>query len=142
VTTPAVAPAAFLAAAALHLGFQLTVTLLVYPALARTTEWERAHAWHTRAITPLVGLVYGSLVVTGGWAVAEDHNDPWLLVAVAAVGVSLLGTALVAAPTHARLASARDEALLRRLLVVDRVRAAAALLGLLAAAVAVWRGST
>jgi hypothetical protein len=137
VTTPAAALAAFLAATTLHLGFQLTVTVLVYPALARATEWERAHAAHTRAITPLVGMVYGALGVTGAWAVAEGGTDPWLLAAVAAVGVSVLVTALVAAPAHGRLSSAREEALLRRLLAVDRVRSAGALLGALAAAVAV-----
>ena len=115
-----------------------------YPSLvlARSTDWERAHAAHTRAITPLVVVVYGALVLTGAWAVAEGGTDPWLLAAVAAVGLSLLVTALLAAPAHRRLSPTRDEAMLRRLLVVDRVRSAGALAGVLAAAMAVARSAS
>src|SRR3712207_7268377 len=44
----------FRSATAAHLGFQATVTAVVYPALARTPapQWAAAHRAHSRAITP------------------------------------------------------------------------------------------
>lgn len=128
---------ALLAAAALHLGFQLTVTLVVYPALAAAPDWDRAHSAHTRAITPVVVLVYGVLVVAAGWALVSTWLDPWVLVAVAGVGVALLGTAFVAGPTHGRLGAGRDPVLLQRLLLADQVRTAGAAVCLTGAAVSV-----
>ncbi len=128
---------ALLGASTLHLGFQLTVTLVVYPALVRAPDWERAHAAHSRAITPVVVLVYGAVVLAGGWALGATWPNPWVLLAVAGAGASLLATALVAAPTHGRLAGGRDDALVRRLLASDRVRAAAAAVGCLGAVLAV-----
>ncbi|HET8765795.1 MAG TPA: FMN-binding negative transcriptional regulator, partial [Pedococcus sp.] len=66
------AAAALLGAAGLHAGFQLTVTTLVYPALARVdaSRWAEAHDRHSRAITPLVGVVYLLLLAAGAWALA------------------------------------------------------------------------
>lgn len=92
---------AFLVATAAHAGFQLTVTALVYPALVRVGPegWQQAHTRHSRAILPLVVLVYGALLVT----------------------------ATASAPTHRRLVTPEPH-LLRRLLVVDRVRAGLACL--------------
>jgi hypothetical protein len=127
------AAASFLAATALHLGFQLTVTLVVYPALARAEVWERAHAAHTRTITPLVAVVYAALVGSAGWVLAAGDAGGWTFVAVAAAGVSVLVTALVAGPAHGRLASGRDAGLLHRLLVADVVRTAAAAAAVFAA---------
>ena len=45
--------------AGMHLGFQLTVDLVVYPALGEVTdgEWTRAHERHSRRITPVVAAV-------------------------------------------------------------------------------------
>jgi hypothetical protein len=136
----AAAEVALLGAAALHLGFQLSVTLVVYPALAAAPDWPRAHAAHSRAIAPVVLVVYGALVLAGGWALTATWAEPWVLVAVAGGGVSLLATALVAAPTHGRLAGGRDDALVRRLLAADRARAAGAVVCAIAAALAVVRG--
>ncbi len=126
-------------ASVLHAGFQVAVTVLVYPALARQDDehWAAAHDAHSRAIVPLVGVVYGLLVLAGGWALATAGSDPWVLLATAAGGVSLLGTALVAAPTHAQLGRGRRDDLVHRLMVVDRVRAGGAVVCALAALVAV-----
>ena len=123
-----------LAAAALHLGFQATVTAVVYPALVRVPaeQWGTAHHAHSRAITPVVVLVYGSLVVAGGWALGSGPSA-WTITALVAAGISLGATALVAAPAHRRLAGARDAPLIRRLLRVDLVRSAGATISLLAA---------
>jgi hypothetical protein len=54
--------AALLASTALHAGFQLTVTLVIYAALAgvQPDQWVAAHARHSRRITPPVALVYGA----------------------------------------------------------------------------------
>lgn len=125
---------ALLAATALHLGFQATVTVLVYPALARVppAQWTAAHRAHSRAITPVVAVVYGSLLAAGGWALwSGPAAGTWL--ALAATAVAMLVTAFVAAPAHGRLGGGHDPELLRRLLRADRVRAVAAALALLAA---------
>jgi len=117
------AEVAFAVAAALHLGFQATVTVLVYPALARVGDehWVVAHARHSRAIAPLVAVAYAALVTAGGWVLVGDPV-PSSLVAVASAAACLLVTAFAAAPTHARLAQP-DARLVRRLLNVDRARA-------------------
>lgn len=132
---------ALLAATGVHAGFQATVTVLVYPALARLPEdaWARGHAAHTRAITPLVAVVYGALLVAcAGAAIsalrsADGAESFAVWVAVAASAAVLALTATLAAPTHSRLASGRTEPLLRRLLLADRARLAGALVALAAA---------
>jgi hypothetical protein len=125
---------ALLTATAVHAGFQTTVTVLVYPALARVPagQWAAAHRAHTRGITGLVALIYGGLAVTGGWALLTGP-DGWTWVALAATAVAVLVTAFVAAPAHGRLAAGPGPALIRRLLRADRVRAAAAVLAVAAA---------
>jgi hypothetical protein len=119
-----------LAAVALHAGFQLTVTAIVYPALASTPEddWAEAHARHSRRIAPLVALVYGARVVACALAATADPSlGTW--VALAGTAVAILVTATTAAPLHGRL-DARDPTLLARLLAADRVRCVAACLAL------------
>ncbi|MBO1756290.1 hypothetical protein [Allobranchiibius sp. CTAmp26] len=130
ITAPA---ACFLAATALHAGFQATVTALVYPALARVPadRWTVEHDRHSRSITPLVGVVYLALAGATVWILAADRG-PWSYAgAVLALGVALV-TGLGAAPLHGRLASP-DPVLTRRLLRVDRVRAGLAVLLLICA---------
>ncbi|MCH1865800.1 hypothetical protein [Nocardioides sp. CFH 31398] len=123
---------AWLAATGLHAGFQLTVTLVVYPAFRRVpaAAWTDFHAGHSRGIAPLVGVLYGGLLVTGVGVLVAGPLDVALLVALAGVGVALATTALVAAPTHGRLGGGPDPALLRRLLAADVVRTLGALVGL------------
>ncbi|HXH77018.1 hypothetical protein [Nocardioides sp.] len=120
---------AFALASALHAGFQATVTVLVYPVLGDRgpDEWRLAHARHSRAITPLVVVVYGAIVVSGAVLVL---SGPGLLgwLALAAVAGALGMTAAAAAPTHGRLTD-RDDALVTRLLAADRWRCAFAVAG-------------
>ena len=122
---------ALLAAATLHLGFQLTVTCLVYPALARTdeTRWSAAHDAHSRAIVPLVVLTYASLITTLAWAWVTSGSSVGLLLATAGTALTFATTAFVAAPTHARLGrEGKSDNAIRHLLRSDRVRAAGAVL--------------
>jgi hypothetical protein len=122
-----------LAAVALHAGFQLTVTAIVYPALASTPDddWAEAHARHSRRIAPLVALVYGAAAVACALAAAADPSlGTWL--AVAGTAAAILVTATMAAPLHGRL-DRRDPALLARLLAADRVRCVSACLALVGA---------
>lgn len=134
------ASVALAVAAALHAGFQLTVTVLVYPVLARVPApgWSEAHARHSRLITPLVVLVYGALAATCVWVVADERSTAGLL-AVGAAVLCVVVTAVGAAPTHGRLGrlDAPDPALLRRLLALDRARGALAVLCLTLALLAV-----
>jgi len=115
---------AFAVASAVHVGFQLTVTAVVYPALAtrRADEWPRAHDRHRRTIAPVVLLVYGALLATGGWLIASGPGG-LELVAVGVTALAFSTTAFGAAPIHGRLTQ-RDTTLVRRLFVVDRVRCA------------------
>lgn len=126
------------AATALHAGFQLVVTVLVYPALAEvpSASWTRAHAAHSRRITPVVGVVYAGLIAAGTVAVLDDPS-PAQLLAVAASVVALAVTAAVAAPAHGRLGEPRNPDVLRRLVRADRFRCVAAL----AAAAAAMAGA-
>ncbi|XAS75275.1 hypothetical protein V3G39_11430 [Dermatophilaceae bacterium Sec6.4] len=118
----------FLIAAALHAGFQLTVTVLVYPALSRIPpeRWPDAHARHSRGIVPLVGVVYVLLAVSVCWMLLADRSGWTYAGAVLAAAVASV-TAFGAAPIHGRL-SERDDALVRRLLQIDTVRAVLAVL--------------
>ncbi len=132
---------AFALASALHAGFQLTVTVLVYPVLAGrgAAEWRVAHARHSRAIAPLVAVVYGALVVVGGWLVVEGPDLVGWMALTAALATFAL-TAAAAAPTHGRLTD-RDDALVTRLLVADRWRCACAVACAVLAIVAVGTAS-
>ena len=118
-----------LAAAALHLGFQVTVTVLVYPALAAESadRWGPAHARHTRRILPLVVVIYGLLVIALGTAFVTGPIDGGLMVAAAGAALALGTTAIAAGPLHGRL-RLRDQLMIDRLLRVDRLRAAGAVI--------------
>ncbi len=130
-------PQALTIAAALHLGFQLTVTMLVYPTLIRvdSAHWSLAHYRHSRGIAPLVVLTYGLLIAAGGWALITSY-DAAVLVSVCGSGLSMLTTALVAAPAHTRLAAGPQPRQLRRLVRADRVRSVGAIICLGAALLA------
>ena len=134
---------ALLVAAAVHLGFQLTITVVAYPALLSTsdTDWHAAHAAHGRRITPLVAAVYGALVVTALGALVTSPS-PAVVVAASACAVAVLSTAAVAAPTHGRVGKGRTVELVGRLRVADVVRTAAAALAVVAAVVAVVIGAS
>lgn len=123
-----IALVALTAAAALHLGFQLAVTVLVYPALARirATSWGVEHSAHSWRIVPLVGLTYAALVGSGVWALVVSPFSVFLVVALVGAGIASLTTAFVAAPLHGRLGDGHDPALVTRLLRVDRVRSVGA----------------
>lgn len=128
---------AFALASMLHAGFQVTVTALVYPALAAVdpAHWSRAHILHSRRIVGPVVVTYAALLGTGIALVLSGPDlAGWLglLGAAAALGV----TATLAAPTHGRLRHAEPD-LLRRLVRVDRLRRTFAVLGAIAAVVAV-----
>ena len=113
--------------AAAHLGFQVTVDLVVYPALGEVPDaaWDAAHDRHSRRIVPLVAALYPALVLLLGWAVVAQPRAPATWLAVAGGLLSVVTTAAVAAPTHGRLASvgaAGRAALMRRLDRADRAR--------------------
>ncbi len=116
------------AAALLHLGFQLTVSTLVYPALTEVPsgEWSVAHTAHSRRIVPLVALTYALLFVALVWSLVAGPFTGWLVVAGAGALLTVVTTAVAAAPTHGRLGAGRDPVLLERLRRVDLVRLAGA----------------
>ena len=123
-------------ATSLHAGFQLTVTTLVYPALGRVGPdgFARAHAAHSRAIVPLVGVVYGVVVVAALGAVVSAPGSSAAWAAGVASAGALLVTALRAAPLHGRLGRRGPEPdLLRALVRADRARTTFALLATVAA---------
>lgn len=121
--------------AGVHAGFQLTVSLVVYPALASARDdWASVHAAHSTRITRLVAPLYAALVATAVWALLEPGG--WRL-ATAGLGLgAVVVTAVAAAPAHQALARGRDERVLRRLLIADWARTALAVASLGAAVVA------
>jgi hypothetical protein len=128
---------ALVAATAVHLGFQATVTTVVYPALARVPaeQWAAAHRAHSRAITPVVAVVYATLASVGAWSLLSGP-DGWASLALAATTVAVLVTAVAAAPAHGRLGAGYDAAGIRRLRRIDVVRSVAAGVALVAAVLA------
>jgi len=118
-------------ATSLHAGFQLTVTVVVYPALADVADddWTARHASHSRRITWVVGPVYVGLAAACLAILVAGPRSPLALVAVAASAAAAGLTAFVAAPAHARLGGGRRPEVLTRLLRADRLRLAAALVG-------------
>lgn len=130
---------ALLVTTAVHVGFQATVTLLVYPALVGVPpeDWSRAHRLHSRRITPLVAAVYGPVLVSCTAALVTAPGSPGAWAAGAGTAGALIVTAVAAAPTHSRLGAHRTPALLARLLRVDRLRLASALVALAGAVAAV-----
>ena len=135
---------ALLAVSALHAGFQLVVTVVVYPALADVPAdlWEPAHAAHSRRITWLVAPLYAAVAAVCTWSLlawpATGAAQVGTAVALAGHAVAAGTTALVAAPTHGRLGrdGLRPE-LVGRLLRSDRVRTLGAVVALGASLVAV-----
>jgi hypothetical protein len=128
---------ALLAATGVHLGFQVTVSTLAYPALAAVprARWAPAHDAHSRRIVPLVVGVYAAVLVTCVGVLLEDRS--WATgLAVLGNAVALGLTAVAAAPIHGRLGRGWDAALVRRLLLVDRGRTAAAAVALVGAVAA------
>ncbi len=131
------------AATSLHAGFQLTVTLLVYPALAAVArpDFAQAHARHSRTIVPLVGVVYGAGIVAAVGALLVTPSSALVWSSAAATAVALATTAFRAAPLHARLGRlGPGPALLAALLRADRMRTAAALVAAAAAIAAALLG--
>jgi hypothetical protein len=131
------------AAAAAHLGFQLTVTVLVYPVLAERGRqghaWATVHAAHSRRITPLVVLVYGALlppVLVAAWRLVEREAGWGGGLAVAGAVLAFATTALVAAPAHGTLGEGWSPRVGRRLVRADRVRLVGATACLVGAATA------
>ena len=127
------AATAFLVAVSVHAGFLATVTLLVYPALARVraAHWRQAHDRHRRSILPMVAVTYVAVAGTGAWWLAVDWSTPALVAVVLAL-LSMAVTFVLAAPLHRRLVR-RDDRLIDRLLRVDRMRTVLAVAAVAAA---------
>ncbi|MBA3265729.1 MAG: hypothetical protein H0T14_05060 [Nocardioidaceae bacterium] len=116
-TAPAgVSDVVLVGAMALHAGFQLVVTLVVYPGFAEISDqrWVAAHAAHSRRIVPLVAIVYAAVVAAAALALTDQTEPLELAAAVAAAG-AVASTASVAAPAHRRMAGGRSDVSLRLL---------------------------
>lgn len=126
---------ALLAVSAFHAGFQVVVSVVVYPALADVPadRWAWAHDRHSRRIVTVVAVLYPVLVAVCVWALAHGPFDVPRGTAITANLVAVAVTAGVAAPLHGALGRERTDRAVRALLVSDRVRTAAALLALAAA---------
>ncbi len=119
-----------LVAAALHVGLELVVHLVVYPALADSSSgtgapYRRAHERHMRRMSVAVAPVYGLLAVAAvGLVVAAP--SVLAVVCLALVVGTFAVTALAAVPAHEAIvtepAPARRADLHRRLARADRVR--------------------
>ncbi len=130
-----------LVAAAVHLGFQATVTFLVYPALLERghrgdVDWSQVHQAHSRRIAPLVGVVYGALLVPSLVLTWRLVSEQWSWPEASAVGAAATAftvTAFVAAPAHGRLGQGWSREVALRLARADVVRVVAAVVCLVGA---------
>ncbi len=130
------APALALAlAAALHAGFQLVVTFVVYPAFAsvRDEDWTTYHANHTRRVLPVVAVVYGLLAASCLWVLVTGPERAGSWVALGASATAALVTAAVAAPAHGRMSEVRRARDARLLIIGDQLRLLAAVVAVVAA---------
>ncbi|MBA3249414.1 MAG: hypothetical protein H0T66_03700 [Geodermatophilaceae bacterium] len=127
-----------LAACWLHAGFQLSVTTLVYPALAAVPQdqWRARHAVHSRRITPVVVVVYAAVLLAGAMILLAGPLRATTLTALGASALALVLTAAFAAPAHARLTRGRDDTVVSGLLRIDRLRLLAVLVAAAAASLA------
>lgn len=128
--------ATLLVATALHVGFQLTVSVLVYPALVRTPAslWPKTQRQHSRAIVWLVVLVYGMVLLASAGALWSAPDTWWVWLSCGASAGAFAVTATRAAPLHGQLGRVGPEPdLLAALLLADRVRLALALVAMIGA---------
>lgn len=137
IETPALALAL---ATALHAGFQLVVTFVVYPAFTgvRDEDWTTHHANHTRRVLPVVAVVYGVLAASCLWVLVTGPAGIATWTALMACAGAALATATVAAPAHGRMTDVRRPRDVRLLVIGDRFRLAAALVALVAAVSALF----
>jgi hypothetical protein len=129
---------AYAVSAGAYAGFQLTIRFVVYPQFARVPSqafppYERAHQ---RAVTPVVGVLFGALAVTSVLVVASGSRGPGV-VAPALLAALLLVTALGAVPQHRVLDDGFDVRAHRRLLAWDTARVVLALAQVVVGAVVV-----
>lgn len=112
---------------------------MVYPALVAVDaeRWGTAHAAHGRAITPIVVLTYGMLLLACAWALVVAPTSLGVWVAVAGTALAVGTTAVAAAPTHGALAEGPEPTLLHRLRMADRVRLLGAVIAVCGAGVVV-----
>ena len=105
--SPAAPATWLLLVAAAHLGFQLTVAAVVYPALREVADdaWPGAHERHSRRIAPLVGVLYVPRVLALAWTAMAEPNAGGTWLALAGGALSVVTTAVLAAPVHGRLAT-------------------------------------
>ncbi|WP_448609108.1 DUF1772 domain-containing protein [Geodermatophilus sp. URMC 60] len=123
---------------AAYAGFQWTVRALVYPqfALVPPAVFPAYERRHQQLVSRVVGPLFAGQGVTTPWLLAARPEGTPLgpvLAGAACLAVVLGVTALGAVPLHRRLGEAWDDAVHRRLLRVDTVRAVAATAGTAAA---------
>ncbi len=126
-----------LVATALHVGFQVTLSVVVYPALVQIppASWRTAHGNYWLRVVPLIALVYVlAALACAGVLFTGATASAWVASVATTTTIGL--TVLAAIPLHRRLELAPDVALLRRLTILDRVRTAVALVALVGAVVA------
>lgn len=119
-----------LVAAAVHVGLELVVHLVVYPALARAStrspdDARHAHEHHMHRMSLAVAPVYGLLAVASLGLVLTDPA-PLPFVALGLVLATFAVTALAAVPAHGAIVEEADPAvragLHRRLSRADLLR--------------------
>lgn len=142
-TDPAIL--AHLGAACAYAGFQVTITVLVYPQLAAVGRavpgvFAGHEARHSTRTAVVVGPLFAALVVATGWLVVADPSAPLVWTAAACTAVVLAITALAAVPQHNRLRRGFDPVVMAQLQRVDAVRMVAALAQVAIAVVLVAQG--
>ena len=128
-----IAALTLLVSTSLYTGFQATVRLVVYPQFrgVGSADFVAYETSHQQRISSLVGPLFAALIVgtAAVWLRGPEGAPIWAAPAATCLLVVILGvTGLLAVPLHRRLGAGFDEATYRRLLLVDSIRLAAAVL--------------
>lgn len=120
---------ALLASSALHLGFQSTVTTLVYPEVYSVPRREvpAVQERHARTIAPLAAAVYLPVLASAAWAgiaTARHPGAPGRLAGIlASVGAAIpIVTTASTLPLHVAVASEPTPGRIQGILAADRAR--------------------
>jgi hypothetical protein len=127
------AAVALVVSASLYAGFQATVRLVVYPQFSAVGSLEFAayEASHQRRISFVVGPLFAALLLSTAAVVVDGPGGApsWAVPASVFLLLVILGvTGGLAVPLHRRLGDGFDAVTYRRLLAVDTIRLAAAVL--------------
>jgi hypothetical protein len=103
------------------------VQLIIYPSFQRVAAdtFSQYHRWYAKRISAIViPLMAAEMLISLDWLSASNHSAP-SIVALALVLIVWISTFSLQVPIHLRLASRKNDDLIRRLVATNWLRTAA-----------------